>query len=100
MNVAFGNSVEDDNGNHQTNCQVRQDAWGERRNTEEVLRYRASANHNGNAYNKKRNAELGERQRDSSEQRKTNYTKDRFFDLVVRLMGGKSTYSSSADIND
>ncbi|EWC92868.1 E1-E2 ATPase [Atopobium sp. BS2] len=29
-----------------------------------------------------------------------NYTKDRFFDLVVRLMGGKSTYSSSADIND
>ncbi|MBF0909844.1 MAG: hypothetical protein HXK33_06735 [Atopobium sp.] len=29
-----------------------------------------------------------------------NYAKDRFFDLVVRLMGGKSTYSSSADIND
>ena len=29
-----------------------------------------------------------------------NYAKDRFFDLVVRLMGGKSTYSSSADTND
>lgn len=29
-----------------------------------------------------------------------NYNKDRFFDLVVRLMGGKSTYTSSADIND
>lgn len=35
-----------------------------------------------------------------SERYTHNYTKDRFFDLVVRLMGGKSTYSSSADIND
>ena len=72
MNVTLGNSVEDDNGNHQTKCQVWQDAWGERRNTEEVLCHRASTNNNGNAYDKKRNAELGKRQRDSSEQRKTN----------------------------